>query len=330
MAPFAFPTDIAIRPAKDGDQQAIAQLLHRCSESHFGSAELPVSATLEEIRAIWQMDGFDLEADSLVAVTQASQIIGYVTVSLHEGYRMKASPRIHPEYQGRGLGTAILRWAEQRARQIAQAIPPERSVALTSWIEEVDEAAKELLIREGFLLERYWWHMEIRMEKAPVIPTWPEGIHVRTFVSGQDERATYEALAEAFQANEGDPYETFEDWLHRTIDKASFDPSLWFLAMNGGGEIAGVLLSEFQRGKENAIGWISELGVRPHWRKRGLGIALLYHAFGECYRNGIRTCELTVDAANPSGATRLYERAGMHPNNRTEVRYRKELRPVMG
>ena len=48
------------------------------------------------------------------------------------------------------------------------------------------------------------------------------------------------------------------------------------------------------------------------WRQRGLGLALLRHAFGEFYRRGQPRVGLGVDAQNPTGATRLYERAGMH------------------
>jgi mycothiol synthase len=60
------------------------------------------------------------------------------------------------------------------------------------------------------------------------------------------------------------------------------------------------------------MGWIASLSVRKPWRKRGLGLALLHHAFGEFWRLGERTIGLGVDAENPTGATRLYERAGMH------------------
>jgi mycothiol synthase len=59
-------------------------------------------------------------------------------------------------------------------------------------------------------------------------------------------------------------------------------------------------------------GWIGAIGVLRPWRQRGLGLALLRHAFGEFYRRGQPRAGLGVDAQNPTGATRLYERAGMH------------------
>jgi len=48
------------------------------------------------------------------------------------------------------------------------------------------------------------------------------------------------------------------------------------------------------------------------WRRRGLGLALLQHALGEFFKPGERRIGLGVDTENSSGATRLYERAGMH------------------
>jgi ribosomal protein S18 acetylase RimI-like enzyme len=55
-------------------------------------------------------------------------------------------------------------------------------------------------------------------------------------------------------------------------------------------------------------------------------MALLQHSFAEFWRRGMRTIGLGVDAANPTGATRLYQRAGMQVAAEY-VLYEKELRP---
>ena len=72
-------------------------------------------------------------------------------------------------------------------------------------------------------------------------------------------------------------------------------------------------------------GWVDTLGVRRPWRRKGLGMALLQHSFGEFYRRGKYKVGLDVDSQNLTGATRLYERAGMHVA-RTYISYEKELR----
>ena len=86
--------------------------------------------------------------------------------------------------------------------------------------------------------------------------------------------------------------------------------------------MAGFSLNRFRMG----IGWIRTLGVRRPWRKRGLGEALLYHSFGEFYRRGMKTIGLGVDAQNPTGATRLYQKVGMYAASEF-LTYEKELRP---
>jgi ribosomal protein S18 acetylase RimI-like enzyme len=59
-------------------------------------------------------------------------------------------------------------------------------------------------------------------------------------------------------------------------------------------------------------GWVDDLGVRRAWRRRGLALALLQHSFREFYKRGTRKVGLGVDASSLTGATRLYEKAGMH------------------
>jgi mycothiol synthase len=58
-------------------------------------------------------------------------------------------------------------------------------------------------------------------------------------------------------------------------------------------------------------GWVGAIGVRAPWRRRGIGLALLQHTFAAFHERGTTDVRLGVDTQNPSGATRLYERAGM-------------------
>jgi ribosomal protein S18 acetylase RimI-like enzyme len=95
---------------------------------------------------------------------------------------------------------------------------------------------------------------------------------------------------------------------------------LWVIAWDGN-EIAGFSLNRFRMG----IGWVGTLGVRRPWRKKGLGLALLRHSFGEFYKRGMKTIGLGVDASNPTGATRLYQGAGMYIASEF-ITYDKELR----
>ena len=83
---------------------------------------------------------------------------------------------------------------------------------------------------------------------------------------------------------------------------------LWFIVRDGD-EMAAVARCEPDR---SGAGFVGAIGVRKRWRRRGVGLALLLHIFGEFYRRGQPRIALGVDAENPTGATQLYERAGMH------------------
>ena len=158
------------------------------------------------------------------------------------------------------------------------------------------------------------------LDDPPPRPRWPADISVRTFVSGRDERAAHEAVEDAFRDLWGRPRNPFERFVRET-KKENFDPSLWFLAVEGD-EIAGLTLCKTLAGQ----GWVDVVGVRRPWRNRGLGLALLRHAFTEYYRRGTHRVSLSVDAESITGAPRLYGRAGMRVRESYMI-YLKELRP---
>jgi mycothiol synthase len=184
-----------------------------------------------------------------------------------------------------------------------------------------DPAAHELHENEGYQPVRYFWEMETVMESPPEAPVWPEGISVRNYVPGEDDRATFDAFEEAFRDHWGYSPWDYKEWHTRRHERDHFDPSLWWLAMDGG-EIAGGVICRYRQER----GWISQLAVRKPWRRRGLGTALLLNALGEFYCRGRNTVALGVDADNPTGATLVYERAGMYVNSKFVV-YEKEIRP---
>jgi len=93
-----------------------------------------------------------------------------------------------------------------------------------------------------------------------------------------------------------------------------------------GSEVAGISLCPPCSISDPAMGWVGTLGVRRPWRKRGLGLALLLHSFGEFYRRGFRKAGLGVDASSLTGAVRLYEKAGMHVAQIFD-HYEREWRP---
>ncbi len=311
--------DLKLRTTQWSDLEGVAQLiLDVCT----ADGDPTLAVTPEELAHEWKAPGFELEKDSWVILTTKGQIVGYEEfVERHAHASLMADGYVHHNYRGLGIGTALLRALEARAREELKLAEPDLRVFIRSGMPTKDTAACQLHEAEGYRPIRFSWHMEIKLKEAPRPPVWPAGIELRPFVLEQHDYQLFEAHEEAFSDHWGHTPGTFEHWQHNMSGREGFDPSLWFIAWDGD-QIAGYSLCRYRMG----TGWVGMLGVRRPWRKRGLGEALLHHSFGEFYKCGMPTIGLGVDAQNPTGATRLYQKAGM-TIAAEYVTYEKELRP---
>jgi mycothiol synthase len=152
--------------------------------------------------------------------------------------------------------------------------------------------------------------MAIDLEAEPVVPVLPEPLVLDEFREG-DERAFHHATIESFEDHwewHGPP---FDQWWEMRHDD---DHTVWFVVRDGD-ELAAVARNEAR----DASGYVGLLGVRRPWRGRGLGKALLQRTFAEFWRRGLTRITLGVDAESPTGATKLYERVGMHVESENVV-----------
>ncbi|MBZ0296285.1 MAG: GNAT family N-acetyltransferase [Anaerolineae bacterium] len=319
--------EFIIRPAQMEDLENAVALMNICSMASVGQEEFDVT----EIRAEWMSPGFDLEHSTRMALTADGDIVGYIEVwdVNPVPVRVWVWGRVHPDYEGQGIGTRLMEWAEGRAREAIERVPADAQVIMESGTISTHSPSHALFKDLGMELTRHFYTMRIDMDSPPPAPQWPEGITVRTLVRGEDDEAAIFATDDAFKDHWGhvdQPVEALlERWQHFMDHDESFDASLWFLAM-GGDEIAGISFCWPKANNDPNVGYVGTLGVRRPWRKQGLGLALVLHSFAEFWERGIRSVELGVDASSLTGATRLYERAGMHVHRQFD-NYRKVLRP---
>ncbi len=310
---------LQLRPLQLSDAEAVAQLIYAVCVAE-GDPIVAMSA--DELRHEWQKPDFNMEKDAFVVQTPEGRIAGYAEViNAHEYAMLDMNGNVHPDFKGRGIGTTLLRAVENRAREIMELARPDARVFIKTTISRSDPDGIELHQNEGYQPDSYHWRMEIVLNDAPEKPNLPEGIELRPFIRGVHEVAVWQAQNEAFRDHPGSQESTLEEWQHYRFDDPEFDGSLWMIAWDGE-QVAGFSLNRYRMG----IGWIRTIGVRRPWRKRGIGEALLLHSFAEYYRRGTHTIGLGVNAHNPTGATRLYQKVGMHPASE-HVTYEKELRP---
>jgi mycothiol synthase len=309
---------LKLRAVQWSDLEGVTQLIY---DACAADGDTVVAVTSEELKHEWQTPGFDLEWDAFLVETSAGQIVGYEEFfDEYEHARLRTDGYVHPQFRGQSIGTALLRIIEQRAREEINLAEPDVRVSLRSTIDNRDALSHELHRNEGYQPLRYHWRMEIVLKDPPPEPKRPEGIELRPFIKGEHDVAVWQAQNEAFRDHWGSHDVTLEEWQRSRFGDPEFDSTLWPIAWDGD-EVAGFSLNRYRMG----IGWIRTLGVRRRWRKRGLGEALLLHSFGEFYKRGMKTIGLGVDAQNPTGATRLYQKVGMYAASEF-VTYEKELR----
>jgi mycothiol synthase len=302
------------RPPAEHDIPEIIALVMALDMMHYGVAD---EYAPDDILDDWSH--LNLLTDAWAITSADGRLAAYATLT-DRGYGcIVADGYVHPDFQGLGIGTELVSLMGARARELVDLAPQGAQVVLENSVLQSDLAARNILESADYSLARGFWRMAIDFKEPPSPPDWPFAIAPRTFVPGM-ERAVFDAVEEAFQDHWGHTPQAFAEWTERTR-RESFDPSLWFLAMDGD-DIAGVALCRLR--PDNSA-WVNTVAVRRPWRKRGLATALLQEAFGELYQRGVYTAALGVDAESLTGATRVYERAGMHVTLRVAT-YQKILR----
>jgi mycothiol synthase len=322
------PAGFTIRPAKMDNAPEVTELMRAVDLALSGKSDVDE----EDIRSDWQTASFNLETDTWVVLApppsgQAQQIlVGYAELWNRSQHAYLAGDGyVHPAYLGLGIGSALMRQVENRARQHIPLAPPETRVFIRSGAYGHDQAAIHLFEQHGYTPARYFWRMQIDLAAPPPAAALPEGCRLHKLSEvGPDiepvQRQIFETLEEAFRDHWGYSPWDYADWRNHHVENASFDPSLWYW-IEADGQIAAAAVNRLRSGS----GWVSSLGVRQPWRRQGLALALLHLAFADFYQRGISRIALGVDASSPTGATRLYEHAGMRMVEQY-IAFEKELR----
>lgn len=286
--------ELKLRPAIREDAPEIAALLNLISRE--------LSTTLET--AVEVTKWFDLpRLQTLVAHAPDGTLVGYADLqsASDENAKFALDVRVHPEHPT--ASAPILTELERLATAVA--VP---GASLRAYVPASEAALTASLSSAGYQAIRESFTMEIELQDVPDVEL-PEGVTLRTFVPG-DETAVYDAHMESFADHWGFTPEPYDEWATANLERDDFDASLWLLA-EADASLAGIVLCRLIDDARGPIGWVSILGVRPRWRRRGLGSALLGSAFSELHARGRNRIGLGVDGQNTTNAVALYERAGM-------------------
>ncbi|WP_354637695.1 GNAT family N-acetyltransferase [Kitasatospora camelliae] len=296
----ALPPPYRCRPATAADARAEADLLAACEPA---PPERAGSVDAGPVTSFGPGPG----PDTLLVHDPAGRLAARARVS---GGR-RCTVHVHPAHRGRGLGGALLDWAETRARQaggdrLGQTVPDE------------DLPAVALLRSRGYEPFVTQWLLEIALPAGHPVPAPPAGIAVRGFRPG-DERDVHRLTEDAFAAwqSRRKPY---EEWARLTVERDAFAPDLSPLALADGRPVGAVLAL---RHPDSGEGHIDRVAVRPDHRSRGIAGLLLREAFRRFHHQGLSTATLFTHSA--TGALPLYRHLGMTVRHSSTV-YGKALR----
>ena len=281
-------------PAVPADAAAVAEVIAAHESSLYG----PSGFSQADLESEWSE--LDLAHDTRV-VRDGERIVGYGVLRA-EGEFSRAEGYVHPDALGRGIGRLIATQLEEdAARRGAGRI--QHSVL------EADSAAHALLESLSYRAVRVFRELRIELEAPPPAARWPDGLRVVAFDPQRDALEFHAAHQEAFAGAWGFTPRDFDSWSKGHLAGERFDPTLWCVVRAGDAIAAGTICT----GDTYGGGFVHALFTRRPWRRQGVGAALLCDVLGRFWERGERNVGLGVDAANETGAFRLYERAGMTP-----------------
>jgi ribosomal protein S18 acetylase RimI-like enzyme len=272
-----------LREATEADAEAIAVLFHAA----FGAQRM---IDPDEVRS-WFANA-EIRPENVRVLEVDGSVAGYGDV-------WPEDDNVMLDVAAPGHWDVFFDWAEERAR--AAGVPQVRAYFAAG------HALERVVQARGY---RYWrssYTMQIELHERPPAVL----LETRAYRDEDGERLRA-LLNDAFSQDPTWSEITESSFREFYLRARGFDPELWFLVWDGDDLVASALTFP-ERFGDTGLGWVSNLAVRSSHRRRGLGEALLRHAFRALYDRGLRRVGLGVDTENVTGALRLYERAGMRP-----------------
>ncbi|MDQ3381279.1 MAG: GNAT family N-acetyltransferase [Actinomycetota bacterium] len=217
---------------------------------------------------------------------------------------------VDPQFGGRGIGSGLFIWSEERLREIAaEHDAPDKQFQV--FINDQNMGATALISRSGFEPVTYAAEMvRPSVEDLPDHPL-PDGVEIRPATEDQL-RAIWEADADAFRDHWGYVEPTEESYAH-FLALPYRDLTLWKIAWDDEG-VAGQVRSfiDTAQNSERGLrrGWTENISTARRWRRRGLAKALIVESIRELAKRGMIDVALGVHTENPNGAFDLYAGLG--------------------
>jgi len=324
---------LTMRPyAGDADLEAIANLINTCEAVD----QLDEGTSVSELQQQFDEPSLDKARDIRLWENADGQLAGMGRLwippvgKVIDGFLWF---RVLPTARGGDLDRQIVAWAEGRMREVSQERGVQVKLRSGSRAYQSDSPSKTLRDRIallescGFIADRYFFTMERSLSLPIPESQLPDGFTIRQVRSNKDAEAWVELFNQSFidHWNHHDlTVESYEHWL----TDPDYKPELDLVAIAADGTFAAFchcdISPEDNKRSGRNEGWISTLGTRRGFRRKGLGRAMLLAGMQRLKVAGVDTARLGVDTENPSGAGQLYESVGFRKVY-TQIMYVKDM-----
>jgi mycothiol synthase len=281
------PDGLTSRPLAMADAGAVFRLMAADELVSLGE----VSIEEADIVSDWQRPSFDIGA-STVGVFEGDELIGYAEV----GPAGRGDACVHPQQLGRGIGTHLARWMQDKAREQGQSVIGMPVPA---------GSPGERLMRDlGYRVRWNSWVLQLPQGASIPDRPLPDGFAIREG-GPEDYQAVWTMVEDAFLEWSVRERQTFEDFAATIYQRPGFEPWNMRVLIDDEGEIVGTSIVSMNP----PTAYVSRLAVRRDLRGRGLAQALLADSFAVGREHGATVSELSTDSR--TGALSLYEKVGM-------------------
>ena len=255
--------------------------------------------------------------NSIIAINPEGNIAaaGYIHYDTQlDAVRAYLDGRVHPQYRGLGIGTALLTWLEERAlAYMVETFDKPRHILRILFY---DRASDAIALFEAFGYQFVYAEDEMRFDLTAVVVQRPSPANITLEPwTPANAPAFYHVYQGAFSTRTNNLMAE-PAWTHHFAnpDSDDFRPALSLLLKDGAEPAAFAVCHEEQAGEI----WITQMGVRPSWRRQGFGKTLLTTALHRFQTAGFQHAMLSVNANNP-GARKLYLTIGFQLTERFTV-----------
>jgi ribosomal protein S18 acetylase RimI-like enzyme len=291
--------DTTFRELTEADVDAMIELNTLCDVAETGYPDHEVISWIRDGAADYTSYGIFDEHGLAAAAWLDTQPSGHI------GF--EGDVRVRPGLD-KSVGDPLL----AAIRAAAAAADPARPVHC--FANASADRARAWIESRGATVIRHFWRMRIDLGDDVVAPVVPSGVTIRAVRDDEsDLRAVFQVVDTAFEDHFGhEAGRSFEQWLTSIRKRSNLDLSAWWVAEIDGVPIAALLGWRLPDHEQQWTGHVGTLATLREARGRGVASALLRTAFAEFAARGLRKATLGVDAANLTGAVRLYESVGMH------------------